>query len=123
MHLGGYAVLYRPGIDGDGVEIPDTRHIGAHATPVTAVPVNDISGAKWCHSARWRPTRVIQSTSGSPWGLVMGWVCLVWLVRALWGRFRAARKRRTVVLAGGWYVVDETRVLLTRAPSQMQRKY
>ena len=27
MHPGGYAVLYRPGIDGDGVEIPDTRHI------------------------------------------------------------------------------------------------
>ena len=66
MHPGGYTVLYRPGINGDGVEIPDTRHIGALATPVTAVPVKDISGAKWCHSARSRPTRVIQSTSGSP---------------------------------------------------------
>ena len=33
----------------------------------------------------------------------MGWVCLVWLVRALWGRFRAARKRGTVVWNGGWY--------------------
>eukprot|EP00618_Florenciella_parvula_P009270 CAMPEP_0119476264 /NCGR_PEP_ID=MMETSP1344-20130328/6843_1 /TAXON_ID=236787 /ORGANISM="Florenciella parvula, Strain CCMP2471" /LENGTH=83 /DNA_ID=CAMNT_0007509977 /DNA_START=20 /DNA_END=271 /DNA_ORIENTATION=- len=51
MHLAGYAVLYRPEIDGDGAEIPDTRHIAALATPVTAVPVNDISGAKWCHSA------------------------------------------------------------------------
>ena len=47
---------------------------------------------------------MIQSTSGSPWDLVMGWVCLVWLVLALWGRFRAARKRGTVVLAGGWYL-------------------
>ena len=46
MHLGGYAVLYRPGIDGEGAEIPDARHIGALATPVTAVPVKDISGAK-----------------------------------------------------------------------------
>ena len=39
MHLAGYAVLYRPEIDGDGAEIPDTRHIAALATPVTAVPV------------------------------------------------------------------------------------
>ena len=47
MHLGGYAVLYRPGIDGDGAEVPDTCHIGALATPVTAVPVKDIlSGTK-----------------------------------------------------------------------------
>ena len=105
MHLGGYAVLYRPGIDGGGAEIPATRHIGALATPVTAVPVKDISGTKWCHSARWRPTRVIQSTSGSPWDLVMGWVCSVWLVQALWGRFRAARKRGTVVWTGGWYIL------------------
>ena len=37
MHLDGYAVLYRPGIDGDGAEIPDTRHIGALVTPVTVV--------------------------------------------------------------------------------------
>ena len=37
MHPGGYAVLYRPGIDGDGAQIPDTRHNGALATPVTAV--------------------------------------------------------------------------------------
>ena len=66
MHPGGYAVLYRPGIDGDGAEVPDTRHDGALATPVTAVPVKDISSAKWCHSARPRPNRVIQSTSGSP---------------------------------------------------------
>ena len=66
MHPGGYAVLYRPGIDGDGAEIPATSHIGALATPVTAVPAKHISGAKWCHSARSRPTRVIQSTSGSP---------------------------------------------------------
>jgi hypothetical protein len=66
MHPGGYAVLYRPGIDGDGVEIPDTRHIGALAAPVTAVPVKHISGAKWCHSARPRLYPVIQSTSGSP---------------------------------------------------------
>eukprot|EP00621_Florenciella_sp_RCC1693_P001738 CAMPEP_0182526076 /NCGR_PEP_ID=MMETSP1323-20130603/2924_1 /TAXON_ID=236787 /ORGANISM="Florenciella parvula, Strain RCC1693" /LENGTH=97 /DNA_ID=CAMNT_0024734877 /DNA_START=404 /DNA_END=694 /DNA_ORIENTATION=+ len=51
VHPGGYAVLRRPEIDGDGVEIPDARHICALATPVTAVPVNDISGAKWCHSA------------------------------------------------------------------------
>ena len=29
IHPGGYAVLYRPGIDGDGAEIPDTCHIGA----------------------------------------------------------------------------------------------
>ena len=28
-------------------------------------------GTKWCHSARWRPTRVIQSKPGSPWDLVM----------------------------------------------------
>ena len=74
VHPGGYAVLYIPKIDGDGAEVPDTCHIGALATPVTAVPVKDISGAKWCHSARWRPTRVIQSTSGSLWDLVMGWV-------------------------------------------------
>ena len=26
MHLGGYAVLYRPGIDGDGAEIPRHAH-------------------------------------------------------------------------------------------------
>jgi len=63
-------------------------------------------GTKRCHSARWRPTRMIQSTSGSPWGLVMGWVCLAWPVRALWGRFIAARKRRTVVWDGGWYSVQ-----------------
>ena len=31
IHPGGYAVLYRPGIDGDGAEIPYTRHIGALA--------------------------------------------------------------------------------------------
>ena len=66
VHPGDYAVPYRPEIDGDGAEVPDTCHIGAVATPVTAVPVMDISGAKWCHSARSRPTRVIQSTSGSP---------------------------------------------------------
>ena len=42
MHPGGYTVLYRPGIDGDGAQIPDTRHIGALATPVTVVPVKDI---------------------------------------------------------------------------------
>ena len=66
MHPSGYAVLYRPGIDGDGAELPDTRHIGALVTPVTVVPVKDISGTKWCHSARSRPNRVIQSTSGSP---------------------------------------------------------
>ena len=35
MHPGGYAVLYRPGIDGGGAEIPATPHIGALATPVT----------------------------------------------------------------------------------------
>ena len=46
---------------------------------------------------------MIQSTSGSPWDLVMGWVCLVRLIRALWGRFRAARKPGTVVWTGGWY--------------------
>ena len=66
MHPGGYAVLYRPGIDGDGAQISDTRHNGALAAPVTVVPVKHISGAKWCHSARSRPNRVIQSTSGSP---------------------------------------------------------
>ena len=48
---------------------------------------------------------MIQSTSGSPWDLVMGWVCLVRLIRALWGRFRAARKPGTVVWTGGWYLV------------------
>ena len=51
IHPGGYAVLYRPGIDGGRAEIPATRHMGALATPVTAVPVKDISGSKWCHSA------------------------------------------------------------------------
>ena len=66
VHPGGYAVLYIPKIDGDGAEVPDTCQVGALATPVTAVPVKDISGAKWYHSARSRPTRVIQSTSGSP---------------------------------------------------------
>ena len=48
---------------------------------------------------------MIQSTSGSPWDLVMGWVCLVRLIRALWGRFRAARKPGTVVWTGGWYFI------------------
>ena len=33
VHPGGYAVLRRPEIGGDGAEIPDTRHIGALATP------------------------------------------------------------------------------------------
>ena len=66
VHPGGYAVLYIPKIDGDGAEVPDTCQVGALATPVTAVPVKGISGAKWYHSARSRPTRVIQSTSGSP---------------------------------------------------------
>ena len=42
MHPGGYAVLYRPGIDGGGAEVPDTCQVGALATPVTAVPVKDI---------------------------------------------------------------------------------
>ena len=41
MHPGGYAVLYRPEFDGNGEEIPYTRHIGAHATPLTAVHVKD----------------------------------------------------------------------------------
>ena len=66
VHPGGYAVLYIPKIDGDDAEVPDTCQVGALATPVTAVPVKGISGAKWYHSARSRPTRVIQSTSGSP---------------------------------------------------------
>ena len=61
---------------------------------------------------------MIQSTSGSPWDLVMGWVCLVWLVLALWGRFRAARKRGTVVLAGGWYVALNT----DRAPTTLDTR-
>ena len=34
---------------------------------------------------------------------LMGWVCLVWLVLALWGRFRAAHKPGKVVWIGGWY--------------------
>ena len=33
VHPGGYAVLYRPVIDGDGAQIPDTRHNGALAVP------------------------------------------------------------------------------------------
>jgi hypothetical protein len=41
MHPDGYAVLYRPEFDGNGAEIPYTRHIGAHATPLTAVHVKD----------------------------------------------------------------------------------
>ena len=31
LHPDGYAVLYRPGIDGGGAEIPATPHIGALA--------------------------------------------------------------------------------------------
>ena len=42
MHPSGYAVLYRPVIDGGGAEIPDTRHIGALTTAVPAVPVKHI---------------------------------------------------------------------------------
>ena len=34
IHPGGYAVRYRPEIDGDGAGVPDTCHIGALVTPV-----------------------------------------------------------------------------------------
>ena len=51
IHPGGYAVLYRPGIDGGRAELPATRQIGALATPVTSVSVKVRSGSKWFHSA------------------------------------------------------------------------
>ena len=64
---------------------------------------------------------MIQSTSGSPWDLVMGWVCLVWLVRALWGRFRAARKPGKVVWIGGWYFECYCRLVYQRWYSRDKR--
>ena len=46
VHPGGYAVLYTPEIDGGGAEIPDTRHIGALATP--ARDCGACEGHIWC---------------------------------------------------------------------------
>ena len=46
MHLGGYAVLYRPGIDGDGAEVPDTCHIGALARHARDCGAGE--GHIWC---------------------------------------------------------------------------